>query len=534
MTAARQNLAQPNTSREEKLVEFLKVIASLRDGHSSIRGGDRYEHFGYLPFTAQWFDSALYVTRAHQKYRQALGAKIIEIDGVPIAAVVDRLKTVVPHANESRFKKFSPYYLHLPGLLYGLGIAKGPGQAVLTLETDGGETLAVKMVHLEEASEADMINFGSNLENLPLYRQQQDKAYWFMYLEEEQLLYLNYNRVTSMEEESIWSFSDRLFQFIEDHEIKKMVVDIRDNGGGSGAYRAALWKGIQSNAKVNQRGKLFVITGYNTFSAAISFASYLELRTQAIFVGEGVCDHLISPGDDATCELPNSRVKIGLSKLFHEKSFYLDERTTLEPDFPLQTSFQDYATGNDPALAFIKNYEAKALKSSPLDFEQYLGHYPFSPYQYLEIAEKDGAPVLVIAGAMFTPLYGIGKDRFGTEVKDLELVMAKEGQIKLYYPDGKVRVLEKMKENGISPVQLIYAGRFEEAEQELRQLKTAYPDIQFWKDHSLAGLALEIYYDLKEVQGREEAKSVAKEVLNIAIRINPENHEFAQYSLRFY
>ena len=197
----RQNIAQPNTSPEEKLVELLKVIAFLKDGHSSIRGGDRYEIFGYLPFTAEWFDDALYVIRAHQPYRKALGAKIISVDGVPIANVVKRLKVVVPHANESRFKKFSPYYLHLPGLLYGLGITQNPKQATLTLQNDKGLTFEVKMDHLDPAKEAEMVEFGSKLPKLPLYRQQPEQAYWFEYLEEEQLLYLKYNRVTSMEHE---------------------------------------------------------------------------------------------------------------------------------------------------------------------------------------------------------------------------------------------------------------------------------------------------------------------------------------------
>lgn len=534
LAQSRKILVQEKAPTAMKWIEFLKIIAFLKDGHSSIRGTDRYQLFGYLPFTATWFEEDLYILRTPDRYRRALGAKILKVDDTLIQTAIEKLRPVVPHANESRFKKFSPYYLHLPGVLYGLGISKSPKAATLLLEDESGETFSIKMKPLEEDKEEEMIDFGWDLNPLPLYRRQKDRAYWFEYLEREKLLYLNYNKVTSMEEESIWAFSERLFQFVKDHPIEKFVVDIRDNGGGNGAYSAGLWKGIETNEKINQTGKLFVITGYNTFSAAISFASKLELRTQAIFVGESVCDRLWAPGDAANYELPNSRVKIGLSKLFHEKSFYLDERQTLEPDYPLEVTFDDYSRGKDPVMDFIISYNKEKKPTSVVDIQKYTGRYEFSPFQYLDILADREALKMEISGLLYSPLYPIGKGRFATEIKGMSLSFEKEGFASLKYPDGKVRELQKVRHSDLTPYELILAGRFLELETFLLELKGNHPESAFWRDHSLASLALEVYYDLKDSRGRESAGELAKAILNIAIRVNPEDHEFASYSLRFY
>ena len=515
-------------------IAVLKIIAALQDGHSSMRGGDRYDRFGYLPFTAQWFGEELYIVQTTKAHQKILGHKITAIDNTPIDEALRQLRSVVPHANESRFKKFSPYYLHLPGLLYGLGISDDPNQVCLKVVNEKGKQAKATIVNQPDIEDGDMIAMTELLSSKPLYLQQNEKAYWFEYLADEKLLYLHYDRVTSMEEESIWAFTSRLFDFVEQHPVDKFVVDIRDNGGGSSAYSAGLWNGIEQHPQINQPGKLFVITGYNTFSAAISFASYLELRTHAIFVGEPVCDHLQSPGDAATYTLPHSGIRVGLSRLFHEKSFYLDERATLSPDFPVTLTFDDYKSGRDPVLAFIRDYRQESLMAMDSAYHQFAGRYAFSPFQYLDITPSNQGLGMTITGKLSSPLYPQDEATFQTEITGLTISFEGDQKAMLRYPDGKVRELPKLTNAPLMPWELIVEGKFDEAEKQLMLLKENHPDIQFWKDHSLADMAIEIYYELLATEGKTKAREAAKALLEIAIRINPEDHEYASASLRYY
>ena len=130
--SSKKIISEKENCDESCYVEIFKVVSSISDGHSSISGTSRYDVFGYLPFTAKWFDGNLYVLKTSKEYKKILGHRITKVNGIDIELVLSKLKTVVPHANESRFKKFSGSYLHLPGLLYGLGITQDPKQAEFT------------------------------------------------------------------------------------------------------------------------------------------------------------------------------------------------------------------------------------------------------------------------------------------------------------------------------------------------------------------------------------------------------------------
>lgn len=76
-------------------------------------------------------------------------------------------------------------------------------------------------------------------------------------------------------------------------------------------------------------------------------------------------------------------------------------------------------------------------------------------------------------------------------------------------------------------------GKMEEAFILLKQLKENGTATHIWKDHRLSQIALEVYYELKG-KDPDLAKERARDILNLAIQLNPEDHKYAEYSLRFY
>ena len=184
-------LSRPGIESEKGMVELMKVIASLRDGHSSIAGGDRYTYFGYVPMSLEWFEEGFILSRVAKEHQEALGARLISIEGIAIEEVLQKLKTVIPHANESRVLKFAPYYLHLPGLLYGLGISSSAEVMKLKFENSTGKSFELELKNLGADGETEMRSLEEKMIKIPLHRQQADRSYWFSYLEKEQILYLN-------------------------------------------------------------------------------------------------------------------------------------------------------------------------------------------------------------------------------------------------------------------------------------------------------------------------------------------------------
>ena len=527
-------LSQPGIASEQGLVELMKVIASLRDGHSSIAGEDRYTYFGYVPMSLEWFEEGFILNRVTREYEEVLGARLLSIEGMEIEEVLEKLRTVIPHANESRVLKFAPYYLHLPGLLYGLGISSSADVMKLKFENSAGKSFELELKNLGADGETEMRSLEAQMPDIPLHRQKADRSYWFSYLEKEKILYLKFNRVSSDKEESIWAFTERLFEFVEANQIEKFVVDIRDNGGGNGGLSAGLWKGIEDNPKINQSGKLFVITGYKTFSAALSFASYLELRTKAIFVGQEACDYLNHPGDSEDYALSNSGIRARLSALYHQSSFFQDERQSLFPDHKLIPSFASFEQGKDEALDFIKAYTHTPKAVAAVENPKLIGTYDFSPERRLMLENRNGKLYVRIEGKMDSPLYQESKHEFGTEVKGLRLSWRKDNSLEVQYPDTKVRVLPKLDNPPPSILGLIYEGNLAAAEQEFLRMKESCPSCHLHKDHALAGLALEVLYDLRSTLGADKARELAKEILKMSMRINPASHDFSKESLKYY
>jgi hypothetical protein len=58
-------------------------------------------------------------------------------------------------------------------------------------------------------------------------------AYWFEYLSDQKLVHLQYNVDNDRGAETLAKFCARLFPFIDDHDVRRLVTDLRWNGGGN-------------------------------------------------------------------------------------------------------------------------------------------------------------------------------------------------------------------------------------------------------------------------------------------------------------
>src|SRR5262249_16818710 len=120
----------------------------------------------------------------------------------------------------------------------------------------------------------------------PLYLKNRAAPYWFEYLPGHQTVYCQFNSVRNDPKEPFKEFCDRLFKFVNDEKVDRLVLDLRWNGGGNTFLVRQLVHGLVRCDKVNQRGKLFVVIGRNTFSAAQNTTTDIEMHTNATFVGE--------------------------------------------------------------------------------------------------------------------------------------------------------------------------------------------------------------------------------------------------------
>jgi C-terminal processing protease CtpA/Prc len=130
-----------------------------------------------------------------------------------------------------------------------------------------------------------------------------------------------------------------------------VVVDLRANPGGEnttyGPFRDALREKAATGA-----GQVALLTSRDTFSAAGNFATELKVGPDGdrmLLVGEPPGGGLNIYGDTATVTLEHSGIVVLISRRYHEKAPG-DDRLQIEPDIPVEATWEDVAAGRDPVL----------------------------------------------------------------------------------------------------------------------------------------------------------------------------------------
>jgi hypothetical protein len=375
----------PRLDDAEILVALSRAVALADNAHTRFRldptaGGTFSTVF---PIRVWWFTDGLYVVRAAPGHERALGCRLVSIDGHPIAEV--RRQVASLFAGTSAWVDYlAPIYMMQPDVLRGLWIIRSAGQASFTFEDPQGSRFTID-VHSERADRDSGIQeswqelsplipeghpdwataLPRDPASLPLYLRHPDRPYWFEYLDGPGMLYLQYNHSDNAEEgPGFEEFGASVLAFAATHPPRAVVVDLRLNSGGNLDVAKDFFERLADDPALDQRGRLFVITGHGTFSAGLYHAAQLKQLTQATFVGETVGDRLDYWAEGGRIVLPNSRAGIDYANGFHrysgtpypDRQPYYEELgiRSLDPDIPVPTTSRDYLARRDPVLEAIE------------------------------------------------------------------------------------------------------------------------------------------------------------------------------------
>jgi tetratricopeptide (TPR) repeat protein len=356
--------AIPHLTEPQIFVELMKLVRQLGDGHSSVVFWQERPEFHAVPMTFYLFTEGLFITAAATPYVGLVGMQVLEVGAHPVDAVLTALDQIVSQDNPMWAKLLAPFFLQQPYLLHGLGLI--PDSTTLPLTVRAHDD-AVQTILLPADTSPIFYFFGFNPpESWTTVPQQAPGApplylkdsgfYWFEYLVQDKAVYFQCKRVRENPDEPFGAFCQRLFAFVNDNEVEKLIIDLRRNAGGNTFLHRPLLRGLMQNEKINQRGKLFVIIGRNTFSAAMNGSTLIEDYTNAIFVGEptGASPNFV--GETTIVRLPYSQLEVSISDLYWQTSWPMDHRSWIAPRLYIPPSFAAYRVNRDPALEAILAY----------------------------------------------------------------------------------------------------------------------------------------------------------------------------------
>jgi Peptidase family S41 len=346
----------PMLSRDELLVGVMRIIALLgpRNGHTGLFPGDpaHGQELHLYPLRLYAFTDGLYVVDATDG--SLVRGRVVAIEGVPIDTVLSRVEPLAPRDNPSNLRGIAPHFLLTAEVLDGLGIAKAAGPAVFTLERPGGQRVDVPLTAIPAlryvSSFPDPLygHYPAILPSAPrpLYLSGSARRLWARTLAGGRAVYVGYNAVQAPTP----AFLRKLARLARGAKVRRVVVDVRLNGGGDNTTYGPLMS-LFSSPAVNTRGRLFLLTGRATFSAAANFAAEIDRDTRAIIVGEPTGGGVETYGDTFPVLLPTLGWTVHIAQRYHErKKSKNDHRLAIEPDVYVDLTSAQYFSGRDPVL----------------------------------------------------------------------------------------------------------------------------------------------------------------------------------------
>jgi hypothetical protein len=368
-------------------VAIAELVADVRDGHTRLTlpvdpaAGLFSGHsstpdpkiedlkFHHLPIRLYLHSDGLFVRRVGRVHARAVGGRVLRIGGMSAEEAMRVVRPVVQRDNETQIRNLLPDFLVVPEVLAARGVTMDPAAASFEIEAPGGRRMTLNLPAVPLGAAVDWVDARDAAKApAPRYLRDPERNYWFEYLAGERIVYLQYNEVYDEGDETLEAFADRLFGFIDSSPVEALVVDIRGNPGGNNSRSRPLLLGLIRGAKLREPGRLFVITGRGTFSAAMMFAVDLEKYTPAIFVGEETGASPNGYGDSRKLTLPHSGLTVRMSTLEWQYSDPRDGRDAIAPHVPAPLSSSDYAANRDPALDAVR-----AMVAGPPDAPRLAG-----------------------------------------------------------------------------------------------------------------------------------------------------------------
>lgn len=343
-------------SDERMLIELQGLMYFLRDGHSYILPlGSKVADSQYLPLHLYQFSDGMFVIDADEANNRFIGMKVKTIVGVKPEKLLRDMRTFVSQDNIFGAKWIGPTFLRFRGFLERYELAKNADKAMLRFVDREGKTLDAAVSFVKPSGFRGVPKLvpprDTSKEKVPMYLSNVADNFWFRYLPDHRAVYFQFNQVRNKEAESLSTFAARLGSELKEKKPRLLIVDVRHNNGGNGDLTPPLIKTLKEFESVD-KGRIIIITGRNTFSAAQIFISRVNRETKAIFAGEPSSSKPNFVGEENEVILPYSGAIGSISNRYHE-NIPGDTRKWIVPKLAIELSSTDYFGNRDRILEAV-------------------------------------------------------------------------------------------------------------------------------------------------------------------------------------
>lgn len=325
------------------VAEIARIVASIGDGHTRLTipvdpssgfflghtttplPPDDALRFHPLPVRFYRYADGLFVTAAENASLR--GQRVLRLGTMTADEAITAMLPFVSADNDSGRNLGVAEMLAIPEMLHAAGITVDAKS--VEIATDGGTSTLVAPP------------FGTAAR----WMTKDDDARKFGFTYRDGIVHAVIDEIGNEKNETFAAFVNRLISFVHTHRVDALVLDLRRNPGGNGAYNKALIHALIREPKFREPGHLFALIGRRTFSAATMLCNELEKHTNAFFIGEMSGGKPVGWGDSKKLFLPSSGLTVRVSSLYWQQTDPRDARpgVGVEIDAPPTSAHPDAA-----------------------------------------------------------------------------------------------------------------------------------------------------------------------------------------------
>ncbi|XCF07271.1 hypothetical protein ABI125_05300 [Tamlana crocina] len=330
----------------EIILKLMRLTRRINDGHTSVSFRNMPTH--RFPFEVTLIEDQWRVVKTLNENKDILKTTLKSINGISIDKVAQKVSEIAQFVeNEYSLKERTGNYLTTAEFLFYLNLIDSKNKATFSFQKNNNELINMELTAItnemwQDRHISEMITSvpeieRPNIDNLDL---------WFAPISETKGLYVNFKTYPSFEE--MQSFGERLVSCIQEKQIKQVIIDMRENGGGDLYVGTVLAYALNLADSIDWKNGIFVLTSNKTFSAATSNAALFKQLLNAKIVGQPTGSNPNGYQDMDSFTLPNSKLVITYSKRLFRLSE--EENKALMPDILIRPSWEDLVSGKDTVL----------------------------------------------------------------------------------------------------------------------------------------------------------------------------------------
>lgn len=315
------------------------AMALAGNGHSNAQGVAYGRNLSTLPLRFAWFADGLFVIRAAPVLNCALGARLTALNGRSPEDLLQLLRPLIGGTDQFA-KLLSVNILVAPAALRKLDPSSPPDSARIAVaqsrctqsefnvdatarpssnSADENRWPTRDLSPVREPADQNTFEHALDGKSTSLYLRRPDDPYWSARLGTD-LMYVQLRRIRNLGSVSLPEFARSTVEAVRSEKISHVVVDLRASPGGNSNLLFSFSRQLPS--AVGPDGKVFVLIGPNTFSAAIISAARLKYYggARTLLIGEDMADSGRFWSDGGRATLPNSHIAISYARYLQDWS----------------------------------------------------------------------------------------------------------------------------------------------------------------------------------------------------------------------